>query len=163
MQLDSTAAAYGLIQVVFADATERLAYALFTLQRRRKAVTFEEILSRNFSHILKAFKVELKQFEREQSVAAELKDVRDACEQLDTLSQWRNERIHARVKWVENGMALYNSKMRQRLSISYPECDEIIHKLAYIISTLATCLPKLINVLDFDETFDAFFKNEFTT
>lgn len=44
MKLDATAAAYGLIQVVFADVTVRLARAVFFLQRQRDAnVTFEQI------------------------------------------------------------------------------------------------------------------------
>jgi hypothetical protein len=189
MQLDSTAAAYGLIQVVFAEVTERLAYALFILQQRQGATTFEErhrrkctlpfrqfkaelrftlyrkkpatldeILRRDFSRILDEFKAELKQFDDEPSVDADLKDVRDACSELATLARWRNERIHALVRQVEDGKALYSLKTRERLSISYPECEDILHKLADIAVKLQHCLPKLLNTLDFNEKLYAAFK-----
>lgn len=152
MKLDSTAAAYGLIQVVFADAAERLAYALFVLEQRRGAATsFEKIHHRKFRRILEAFEDELKQFDGERKVAADLNDVRDACSQLKTLSHWRNERIHALVRQVDDGFALYSLETRKRLSISYQECDDILHKLVDIAMTLGVCLPKLLNALDLNE------------
>jgi hypothetical protein len=159
MKLDSTAAAYGLIQVVFADVTDRLATAVFMLRQRRDSnVTFEETFAPGFKKILKAFKAELKQFDMQESMAGDIDALRDVCSQLATLSIWRNDRIHARVRQIDEGLALYDWRTSKRLSISYEECDKIIHDLTKVLVTLEAYIPALVGSLDFDREFDAFFK-----
>jgi hypothetical protein len=158
MKLDMTASAYGLIQVVFADVTVRLARAVFLLQKRKDAnITFEGIFRKQFKQILGCFKDELKQLD--QAYLVETPDVetfREMCDELATLAVWRNDRIHAIVEPVSDGFALYDRRTRKRLSISCEECKEIIERLTKVIVKLEA-LPAVLRSLDVEEEIDAFF------
>jgi hypothetical protein len=162
MKIDGTAAAYGLIQVVFADVTERLAGAVFILRRRREPnVTLEQIFRPGFKHILDEFKTELRQCEQTPLVDADdVAALQEACRQLAKLSVWRNDRIHARVRQGSDGFALYDWRTGKQLSISYEECDAIIQQLVKVIVTLEAYLPPVIRTLDFDKELMAFFKDQ---
>jgi hypothetical protein len=159
VKLDDTAAAYGLVQVVFAHVTDQLAYTVFELKRRKdSSVSFGEIFARNFGRLLSEFKDELRQFSDVPSVDMTLTDLGNACQELKSLSKWRNERIHARVRHLAEGLALFNGKTGERVSISYAECDEILQRLVKALVTLQTEIPRLVSSLDFDKEFDAFWK-----
>jgi hypothetical protein len=159
MKLDMTAAAYGLIQVVFADVTNRLAQAVFVLQKRRDAnITFERIFCAEFTRILRSFKIELKQLDQAHIVEADdVETLREICPELATLAVWRNDRIHARIEPVSDGLALYEWRTGKRLSISYEECTEIIERLTKVIVTLEAYLPPVLRSVDLEKEIDAFF------
>jgi hypothetical protein len=158
MTFDSTSSAYGLVQVVFADVTDRLATAVFVFQQRRDPnVTFGEIYELQFKRLLKAFKNELKQFGGQPSVADDLRAIQEVCQELGNLSAWRNDRIHARVREVDGKLALYDWRTGERLTISYEECVEIIDRLARVIATLQGHMPALVSNLDFDKEWNTFF------
>jgi hypothetical protein len=159
MKLDDTAAAYGLVQVVFADVTDQLAYAVFTLkQASDNSVSSENISKCNFGPLLSEFKGELRQFSDVPSLDMTLTDLRNACRELKALSKWRNQRIHARVRRVAEGVALFNAKTGERPSISYVECEEIIQRLVNALVTLQTEIPCLVSSIAFHNEFDAFWK-----
>jgi hypothetical protein len=158
-KFDVTAATYGLIQVVFADATERLAMAVFKLQQHRDpSVTFDKVFELKFSQILKGFKQELKQFDSEGGAAEDIAVLLRSCRQLASLSVWRNERIHARVRQVDDGLALYNSRTGRRLSIGPEESQTILQRLAEAMFTMEAHLPVLLTELELDKELDDFFK-----
>jgi hypothetical protein len=159
MTFDDTAAAYGLVQVVFADVADHLAFALFTL-RQKKDATASVIKPSQFGRILSEFKTELRQFEHVQSLDSAVADLRKCCQELKALSKWRNERIHARVRQVGDGFALYNAETGERLSINHVECNEISQRLAGALVTLDTNVPALVNNLDFEKEFQAFWKQQ---
>jgi hypothetical protein len=157
MTLDDTAAAYGLVQVVFADVTDHLAFATFTLQQREEAnISFPH--RHLFGQWLSDFKCQLKRLKDVQSLDDALTALREVCRELKVLSGWRNERIHARVRQVEDGLALYNARTGQRLSISYEECIGIIERLVKAKSALWEYLPVIVRELDLDKEFKAFWK-----
>jgi hypothetical protein len=159
MGSDDTAAAYGLLQVVFAHVTDQLAYSLFTLiQRRDATVSFEKIFRCEFGRMLSAFKAELRQFKDAPLLHVELIELRNTCQELKSLSKWRNERIHARVQVVGDGLALYSGKTRERLSMNYAECANIRQRLVRALVILQTNVPRLVDDLDFKEKFDAIWK-----
>jgi hypothetical protein len=159
MTLDNTAAAYGLVQVVFAHVTDQLAYAVFTLkQKSDSSASFEKVFKCPFGRLLSTFEDELRQFSDVSSLDMTLTDLRNACQELKALSRWRNERVHARVRHVAEGLALFNAETGQRLSISYVECHEIVQRLVKALVTLQTEIPRLVSSLDFDKEFDAFWK-----
>jgi hypothetical protein len=91
-----------------------------------------------------------------QSLDDALTALSEVCRELKVLSCWRNERIHARVRQVEDGLALYDARTGQRLSISYEE--RIIDRLVKAKSALWEYLPMIIGELDFDKQFKAFWK-----
>ncbi len=108
MKLSETAAAYGLFQLVYADAIDHLAFALFRFRQRNEPdLTFEIILRERHSDILKRLKNELGKFEGE---PAGLAAVNEARETIFELKAWRDVRIHARVRLTEQGYELYDRK-----------------------------------------------------
>ena len=182
MTLDSTAAAYGLVQVVFADVTDKLATAVFVLKQRRDAritsldqicklkfmrlqfvlkrrrdasVTVEQIYKLEFKRLLEAFRDELKQFDGQIELVDDLRLLREACQGLEAVSQWRNDRIHARVRQVDDGLALYD-RAGKRLSISHEECVGITDKLTKVIVALEAYLPSIFKSIDFDKALSNF-------
>jgi hypothetical protein len=86
-----------------------------------------------------------------QSLDSAVDDLRKCCQELEVLSKWRSERIHARVRQVGNGLALYNAETGERLSINHVECNEITQRLTGALVTLDTNVTALVNNLDFRE------------
>jgi hypothetical protein len=115
---------------VFADVTERLAAAIFLLRQSRGVpdVDFEQIFRKKFSQMLVAFKAEVKEFGMRSAppLAHEISELKTACDDLSRFSCWRNDRVHARVRQLDDGFALYNGKTGKRLSITSQECDDIL-------------------------------------
>jgi hypothetical protein len=167
MKLDDTAAGYGLVQVVFADVTDHLAFAILRLQQRNDTgVSFQDIVNLKFGRMLSNFKAELHQFTHPQPPDDShdevlIADLNEVCRELKDLSKWRNERIHARVRRVEDGLALFNGKTGDRLSINHGECVEILNRLANTIVKLDTYVTELVRSLDFNNEFEAFWKERF--
>jgi hypothetical protein len=162
MKLDDTAATYGLVQVVFADVTDHLAFAIFRLrQAKGTAVNFQDIVNLKFGYMVSNFKTELRQFTHPQPPddardEVGIADLNEVCKELKALSKWRNDRIHARVRWVEDGLALYNGKTGERLSINHGECTEVLNRLVKAIVKLDTYVPELVRSLDFNNEFEGF-------
>jgi hypothetical protein len=182
LKVDATAAAYGLVQVVFAHVTERLATAVFVLKQKRacrgavvdliwkldflglqllprrqrdRPVTVEQIYRMEFKRLLDAFRDELKHLDR-QAESNDLSQLRDACTELSAVSRWRNDRIHARVRPVDDRLALYD-RVGKRLSISQDECVGIAERLTKVIVTLEVHLSSVVKDLDFDKAWNEFF------
>jgi len=79
---------------------------------------------------------------------------------LGALAVWRNDRIHARVRDVGDGLALYELKTGKRLSISDKECLEILQKLTSVKFTLEVFLVDLIRSRDADRKPDDFLQEQ---
>jgi hypothetical protein len=76
---------------------------------------------------------------------------------LGNLAAWRNSRIHAQVRRVDNGLALYDGKTKKQLSISYEECAGVIDRLIKVIMTLEAYLPSLVKSVDLDKALNDLF------
>lgn len=157
MKIDETAAAYGLFQLAFAEVTEYLAAALFRLRRDRETeLEFAHVFRMKFSRMLSEFKEELKRFDGRTAVVEELGSLRGACSQMKALSQWRNCRSHARVRRVDDGLALYDWKTHKRLSITFEECEEKILEAGRVRIALMN-VSRLVRDLEFDRLFEHLF------
>lgn len=155
MLLNETAATYGLLQLTFADAIEHLAAILFHLKRETKpGLQFEEVLAFRFSDLLKTLNKELRRFNGDNENA---EAIRAACKEMDRLREWRNDRVHARVRMLDGGYALFNGKTGERLSISSTECEEKVNKLIKIIVTVEAHTPHLLNVLSLEKSLEELF------
>lgn len=109
MRVDPIATAYGFFQIVFADMADTLADAVFRLRRRAQiSLTFDEVFRTEFGRLLTQFRDELKQYEPGDSDAEDVTALRGACNSMSKLANWRNDRIHARVRSTEDGSALYD-------------------------------------------------------
>lgn len=157
MNLDDTAAAYGLFQVVFADVADHVAVATFRLRELKEpGLAFETVFGQDFAKTFKQFRKELKQFDGHSEVADCLHDVREACEIISTLAVWRNDRIHARVRMTDTGYALYDWRTRQRLEISREQIKKNLLLGVKTIVALEENVQRLVE-LNFDADFEKLF------
>jgi hypothetical protein len=157
---DDTAAAFGLTQVVFADATERMAVAVLMFRKRLDpTLTFQKVFRKlQFGSVLHWLQSELDQLAPQGATEADIDVMRRCCARFQALSKWRNERIHARVRQIGNGLALYDSRTGQRLSMSGHECWKIVQGLALAMFEMDNHLSSLLRDLDMSKELDAIFQ-----
>lgn len=145
MNIDRTAAFYGLLQVAYADMTEHLASYLYLLRRRTEPkLEFRCVYKLMFRQMLTQFKDELKGFDTGKPVSQEVHELRNACKKMSGLANWRNDRIHARVRVVADGYALYNWQTGQRLSM---EAEELEHKIEEVNRVNASLEASMLTLL----------------
>jgi hypothetical protein len=158
MKIDATAAAYGLFQVVFASMTNELALALFALRSRRDPqFTFEKVPTK-FSWMLEELRKELDNLRVSSREKDSLAEVRRMCWIADRLATWRNSRIHARVKWTDEGLVLLNWKTSKRLSITVEECAQKTDAAGRVISNITTHMTYLARDFDSRKNLKAMFR-----
>ena len=122
MTLDENAAAFGLFHLAFANLHQQLATVVFLLRRAQEPhLKFDEIFKLKFSRLQSALKEELRKLDRNSSMAVEIQLLRKACSDLGPLADWRNERVHARVRISENGIESFNWRTRTPLSVHRDE------------------------------------------
>jgi hypothetical protein len=159
MNLDPTAAAYGLFHVAFADMVNHVAAALFRLRRPKEAgLTFQELLDLPFGCMLKSLQEQLNKFKGNSLLARELHDLEGACSQMREIQHWRNKRVHARVQWVADGIALYDYRTGMPLTMSREESEEKIWQVSEVIAKLEGHVPDLISVQKWDNVIDRLFE-----
>jgi hypothetical protein len=153
MRIDSATAHYGLFQIVFADAVEHVADALFSLRVPKKpSLNFSDVFNMRLADQLKELGKELAQFKKHgQSIQEFMHKVCDAASRMDELRKWRDIRIHARVRVTSEGFALFDKKNEKRLFISEIECEEKINEATKIIVDLGAYIPHLRKALDFEK------------
>jgi hypothetical protein len=145
MKLDENAAAFGLFQLTFANLEQQFATAVFFIRRiKEPALEFEEVFQLRFADLLDALKKELKQFDGQSSHDEELHELRKICASAKNLSKWRNPRTHPRVQIDENGIAIYDWRTRQRLTIDRDECIMNIERAIAITVNLDFNVARLV-------------------
>jgi hypothetical protein len=85
-----------------------------------------------FQRVLEQFEQELNQLDESESVVA----LRSACKDMSTLAQWRNQRIHARVRISDQRFTLYDWRTNDSLSLTQEEIDGKIQLVVQISSEL---------------------------
>jgi hypothetical protein len=154
LRIDSTAAAYGVFQVVFADMTEHLARSLYRLQQPPEPIDrLWNRLSGKFSLLLSNFKDALKQFDGYVAHENAILALRQACIVAREISRWRNSRIHAHVRIVDDGLALYDRE-GERLSMTSQECQDKIREAYKVIVTLKTHILVLSRTRELSKLID---------
>jgi len=139
-----------------------LASALFYLQQRRDpSVTFEPLTGRPFGQNLRDFEAALKKFPDSLAVQIGL----DACTKMREVSNWRNERVHARVDFDQHAMtlALYSWRTRERLAISPEEIQQKIARASELVFAVNSTLEHVLHQLDFDKMMADIFSEIDTT
>ena len=152
MRVDPIAAAYGFFQIVFADLADTLADAVFHLRRRTEPdLKFEEVFRTEFRRLLTQFREELKHHEPRNSDAEDVTALRNACDSMSKLANWRNDRIHARVRNTEEGYALYDWRTRKRLAMTPEEIEAKTRDAIKAKQIFEMWLPNFIVGLDIEE------------
>ncbi len=163
MTIDQAAAAYGLFQLAFAEVVDHIAGTLFALRQQKEAdLSYSNVFGLNFGRQIRELEGELKTFDQYQSqwMVEHLGPLREACRRARLLSNWRNKRIHARVQRTEAGLALFDWRTLERLSISHDECAEKIDEALWIVGTLKCYAPHLVDHLDWLTLFESAFAED---
>lgn len=159
MLFSDTASVYGLFQVVFADVADHLAVATFRLLKRKEpGLTVEAVFKQRVSDTLKQFRQELGQFDEGSDVSESVRNLRDASDIIAALSNWRNDRIHARVRMTEDGYALYDKRTGNRLELHRDQLEKKIEQAVKAIVTLEADVQHLVGQLKWDEEFEEMFR-----
>jgi hypothetical protein len=121
MAYDETAAAWGLF-IHFTWLADQVAGAVFHLGQGSSAAEFGALVGPTFGPNLADLEKELGRFHdtREAQIGLE------HCREMRTISEWRNERINARVEieGAGNAFKLYSWRTRLRLTINAEEIQE---------------------------------------
>jgi len=158
MKMDTTASAYGLLQIVFANMTYELARALFGLRAHRDPQFKFEDVPWQFGKILKELKAELDLMEADSDEKDSVAELRRLCRIAAEPAPWRHSRTHARVVQVEDGLALFDWTTGKRLSISAAECEEKIQLAFQVVCNVPAHSAYLLRELDTKQAIDEFFQ-----
>ena len=155
---DQVAAEWGLFNANFSWLADRLAAAVFYLQRRKDPnLCFEAIIKRPFGKNLAEFESKLRGFEDldHPYVQGGLA----ACKEMRALAAWRNERIHARVEFDQQNRAikLFSWKTRQLLPMTPEEIAGRTTNAFNLVFEVNRALSFLLNRLDFQAELDRLF------
>jgi hypothetical protein len=164
VKFDDNAAAFGLFQLTFAHLEQQFAAAVFFIRKINDPdVKFEEIFKLRFSDLRNALKRELKQFEGQSSHNMELHDLRKVCVDAEDLTKWRNPRAHPRVQIDKNGIAIYDWRTLQRLTINRDECAGMIEKAIAITVDLDFNVARLIKDVESEKKIHEMLEEIFKT
>jgi hypothetical protein len=131
---------------------DTLANAVFRLRQRTEPnLTFEEVFRTEFRRLLTQFRDELKQHEPGNSDAEDVTALRNACNSMSKLANWRNDRIHARVRNTEEGYALNDWRTRKRLAMTPEEIEDKTRDALKAKQIFEMWLPNFIVGLDIEE------------
>jgi hypothetical protein len=156
MRLDENAAAFGLFHLAFANLTQQLAVAVFFLRRLNEPdLKFEKVFRIEFSRLREALLTQLTQFDDQQGLDMDLQYLRHRCDQMAALANWRNDRAHPRVQFDEHGMAIYNWRTGQRLSINVEECVQQIEMAVACAVDLDHFVGSIIRTLESQKEMEA--------
>lgn len=159
MKIDPTASAYGLFQVVFANVIYEIARALYALRvHHEPTFTFEQI-PWQFSRLLKELRIELHQLEENCAERDSLAEVRRMCGFAADLAPWRDRRIHARVRQIDDGLALFDWKTGEQLSITTAEVEQRISIAVQIACNLPAHMSYLVREVDSRKAMNDFFEH----
>lgn len=160
MQLTDTAAAYGVFQVVFADLADHLAVATFRLRERREPdISLEDVFKQQFSCTLKQFRQELCRVDDNCSPASEhVRDLLGVCKVAADVANWRNDRIHARVRMTDSGYALYDKRTGKRLELYREQIEKNIEQTIKAIVELEASVQHVVGQIEWEEEFEKMFR-----
>ena len=84
-------------------------------------------------------------------------EMRRMCRLAAGLAPWRDTRIHARVRGVDEGLALSDWKTGERLSITTAECEQRISVAVQVACNLPAHMSYLIRDVDSRKAMSEFF------
>jgi hypothetical protein len=124
LRIDSPMAAYGVFQIAFANLDTQVSRCLVDLCRCQKAkLAFSAFRRKPISERLRLLQRAVSHLRDEPSFNQEVGDLKEACELAESLSKWRNQRIHAEVRFIENQPVLLDESGKL-LDIDLEACVE---------------------------------------
>jgi len=155
MVIDPDAAAYGIFQVAFATLDTRLTRSLLALGRRKNAkITFGTLKRTSFGQRLKKVREAVEAVKPNLQNDPVIENLEMACDLVENVQKWRNDRIHAEVRFLENQALLVDGDGKP-LQIDQAACEQKIREAIHAGIVMEAAVPHLVaHEMDLEELID---------
>ena len=155
MVIDPDAAAYGVFQIAFATLDTRLSRFLAALCRcKNDKLTFAILRRMPFGHRLATLRKAIRSSPPEMQSDPEIQELKASCDLAEGIQEWRNGRIHAEVRFLENRPVLVGGD-GDPLEINREVCEQKILEAIRAGIAMEAAVPHLVAYeLDLEELAD---------
>jgi hypothetical protein len=144
LEIASDIAAYGLFQIAFASLDTRIARCLVKLCGCQNAgLAFSAFKRQPFGRRLQTIRKAMKSVAAVPSLSEEVRDLKRACDIAQSVSEWRNERIHAEVRFTDEGQPVIVDADGHRLHFDVDACESKIRDSIHAGIAMETIVPSL--------------------
>jgi hypothetical protein len=161
MQIASDIAAYGLFQIAFAGLDTRMSRCLVKLSRCQDIkLAFGVFRRKTFSHRLKMIRKAAESIvdgegNPDPNFSEEVRELRVACDLAESVRTWRNERIHAEVRFAGENQPVIVDETGNRLNIDIEACEGKIREAIHAGIVMEAVIPRLVAYkMDLEELSD---------
>lgn len=149
MFIDPEAAAYGVFQIAFARLDTRLSRSLVIACRCKEAgATFQIVRRMPLGARLDRVNKLITKVQTMKLGDAEIDDLARACEGARSVQAWRNDRVHAEVRFSPEGAPVLTDSNGRYLRIDREECDQKIREAVEAGIAIETLVKHLSAVLE---------------
>jgi hypothetical protein len=155
MVIDADVAAYGLFQIAFATMDTRLSRSLVALGQRKNAkLSFANLGRKQFGRRLKKLREAIEGVKPDLQNDPVIEELELACNLAQSVQGWRNDRIHAEVRFLENRPVLVD-EYGKPLRIDREACEEKIREAIRAGIAMEAAVPHLVaHEVDLEELID---------
>ena len=156
LEVASDVAAYGLFQIAFASLDTRLSRCLVKLCRcQNAALAFSTFRRKPFGHRLQLIRKAIKPVAGDTVVSEEVRELQSGLDLADNVRKWRNERIHAEVRFTGEGQPVIVDETGRPLHFDIDECDRKIREAIRAAVVIEAAVPHLVAYeMDLQELMD---------
>jgi hypothetical protein len=155
MVIDADVAAYGLFQIAFATMDTRLSRSLVALGQRKNAkLSFATLGRKPFGGRLEELREAIKAVKPDLQNDPAIEELELACNLAQSVQGWRNDRIHAEVRFLENRPVLVDEDGKP-LQIDREACEKKIREAIRAGIAMEAAVPHLVaHDMDLEELID---------
>ena len=144
MVIDGDVAAYGLFQIAFATMDTRVSRSLAALGQRKDAkLSFATLGRMQFGRRLKKLREAIEAAKPDLQNDPVIEELELACNLAQSVQWWRNDRIHAEVRFLENRPVLVDEDGKP-LQIDREACEKKIREAIRVGTAMEAAVPHLI-------------------
>jgi len=156
LEVASDVAAYGLFQVAFASLDTRLSRCLVKLCGcQNAALAFSAFRRKPFAHRLQLIRKAIKPVVSNAVFSEEVRELQSGLDLADIVRKWRNERIHAEVRFTGEGQPVIVDEAGRPLHFDVDECDRKRREAIRAAIAIEAAAPHLIAYeMDLQELMD---------
>jgi hypothetical protein len=152
-------AVYGLFQIAFAGLDTQLTQTLVLLMRPGEPNLARSIVQTlSFRTKLTVLRRAMRAFEETARLENDMADLKATLKSCEAISEWRNERIHAHVRFTDSEMQLLDREGRL-LDLDPPESKRQIARIAVAMVQLHKHARTMLTHLEFVSKLEELFSN----
>ena len=145
LEVASDVAAYGLFQIAFTSLDTRVSRCLVKLCRcQNAALAFSAFRRIPFSHRLQLIRKAIKPVASDASFSEEVRELQSGLDLADGVRKWRNERIHAEVRFTGEGQPVIVDETGRPLHFDIDACERKIREAIRAAIVIEAAVPHLV-------------------